>query len=104
MPDGQLTLSFDKAGSYSAYVTSSNSLGGKDSTLVYFMVYDPNKLQGDVNADGEFTISDIVLLQRWILAESDVELADWKAADLCADDRLDVFDLCLMKRMLIEKS
>lgn len=104
MPNGQLTLSFDKAGSYSAYVTSSNSLGGKDSTLIYFMVYDPEKLQGDVNADGQFTVSDVVLLQKWILAVPNVELTDWKAADLCEDNRLDVFDLCLMKRMLIENN
>ena len=102
MPNGQLTLSFDKAGSYSAYVTSSNSLGGKDSSCIYFTVYNPNKLQGDVNNDGEFTVSDVVLLQKWLLADPDVKLANWKAADLCEDDRLDVFDLCLMKRMLIE--
>lgn len=29
---------------------------------------------------------------------------NWKAADLCEDDRLDVFDLCMMKRMLVENS
>lgn len=62
------------------------------------------KIEGDVNADGKFDITDIVLLQKWLLAVPDVKLADWKAADLCEDDRLDVFDLCLMKRMLIEKS
>ncbi len=43
------------------------------------------------------------MLQRWILAVPDTKLADWKAGDLCEDDRLDVFDLCLMKRLLIEK-
>ncbi len=62
------------------------------------------KKSGDVNADGKFTVSDVVLLQKWILAVPDVELANWKAADLCEDDRLDIFDLCLMKRMLIESN
>ena len=57
---------------------------------------------GDVNADGELSISDVVLMQRWLLAVSDTEFADWKAGDLCEDDRLDVFDLCLMKRALIQ--
>lgn len=61
-------------------------------------------IRGDVNADGEFNISDVVLLQKWLLAVSSIELSDWKAADLCEDGRLDVFDLCLMKRMLIEKN
>lgn len=65
---------------------------------------DNTPVRGDVNADGIFDISDVVILQKWILAEPDTKLADWKAADLCEDDRLDVFDLVMMKRMLIENS
>ena len=57
---------------------------------------------GDVNADGNLNVSDLVLLQRWLLAAPDAELANWQAGDLCADGRLDVFDLCLMRRMLVE--
>jgi arabinoxylan arabinofuranohydrolase len=56
---------------------------------------------GDVNADGKFDIADVVLLQKWLLAVPDTKLADWKAADLYDDNRLDVFDLCMMKRKLI---
>jgi len=41
------------------------------------------------------------LLQKWLLAVPDTHLANWKAANFCYDDRLDVFDLCLMKRQLI---
>jgi len=58
-------------------------------------------VKGDVNADGKFNISDVVILQKWLLAVPNTKLADWKAADLCEDDRLDVFDLCMMKRMLV---
>lgn len=58
-------------------------------------------IQGDVNADGEFSISDLILLQKWLLAVPGTKLADWKAADLCKNDRLDVFDLCLMRKALI---
>ncbi len=63
----------------------------------------PQTIQGDVNADGQFTVADVIALQKWLLAVPDVKLADWKAADLCEDDVLNVFDLCVMKRMLIEK-
>lgn len=56
---------------------------------------------GDVNADGSFTVADVVLLQKWLLCVPDTVLADWEAGDLCKDNRLDVFDLRLMKRMLI---
>lgn len=59
------------------------------------------RVRGDVNADGEFTVADVVVLQKWLLCVPDTALADWKAGDLCKDNRLDVFDLCLMKRMLI---
>lgn len=59
-------------------------------------------IQGDVNMDGKFDIADVVLVQKWLLAVPDTKLANWKAADLCEDDKLNAFDLCLMKRMLIE--
>lgn len=58
---------------------------------------------GDVNADGKFDITDVVLLQKWLLAVPDVKLAYWKAGDLCEDNKLNVFDLCLMKRELISQ-
>lgn len=60
-------------------------------------------IQGDVNADGEFNIADVIILQKWLLAVPDTELANWKAADLCEDGTLNVFDLCMMKRELISK-
>ena len=58
-------------------------------------------IMGDVNADGKFNVADVVALQKWLLAVPDVKLNNWKAADFCEDNRLDVFDLCLMKRKLL---
>ena len=63
--------------------------------------WDSHTIEGDVNGDGEFNISDAVLLQKWLLAVPDSHLANWKSADLCNDNKLDVFDLCLIKRKLI---
>lgn len=59
-------------------------------------------VEGDVNADGKFDISDVVLLQKWLLGVSDVTLPNWKAGDLCEDGKLNVLDLCMMKRKLVE--
>lgn len=56
---------------------------------------------GDINSDGELNVADVALLQKWLLAVPDTHLENWKAADFCVDDKLDVFDLCLMKRKLI---
>lgn len=58
-------------------------------------------VRGDVNSDGEFNISDVVLLQKWLLAMPDTQLSDWNRADMCRDGRLDTSDLCLMKQLLI---
>lgn len=58
---------------------------------------------GDCNGDGKFNVADAVLLQKWLLAVPDTHFADWRAADFTKDNRLDVFDLCLMKRELINK-
>lgn len=60
-------------------------------------------VKGDVNGDGVLDIADIVLLQKWLLAVPDTHLSQWQAANLCKDNRLDVFDLCLMKRELLYK-
>ncbi len=57
-------------------------------------------IKGDVNNDGAFNVADVVTLQKWLLAVPDAKLANWNAGDLCVDNRLDVFDLCLMKRLL----
>lgn len=59
--------------------------------------------RGDVNADGTFSVADVVLLQKWILAVPDTALDDWKAADLYEDDKLNVLDLCMMKRLLLDQ-
>ena len=63
----------------------------------------PKKVKGDVNADGKFSIADAVMLQKWLLAVPDVKLADWEAGDLYEDERLNVFDLCLMRELLIQQ-
>ena len=59
---------------------------------------------GDANNDGEFGVSDVVQLQKWLLA-ADVDIDDsvnfTVNADFTHDGVLDVFDLCLMKRLLV---
>lgn len=84
-------------------IFSWNHYYASDRTLnSQFMEFTSDTLQGDVNFDGQFTVADIVTLQRWLLGASDANVRDWKAADLCADGRLDTFDLCLMRKALVE--
>ncbi len=56
---------------------------------------------GDVNADGQFSVSDIVMMQKFLFGAAD--LTDWEAGDLCRDGRINGFDLAAMKRRLLSK-
>ena len=97
--DTSVTLKLP-AGYYEAYVDT-NVDNNYMSNVVKFTVADAKEIEGDCNDDGIFNISDVVLLQKWLLAVPDTHFANWKAADICEDNRLDVFDLCMMKRKLI---
>lgn len=60
-------------------------------------------VKGDVNNDGQYTVADIVLLQKWVLAVPDTKLDNWKMADLDENNSLDSFDICLMRQLLIKQ-
>lgn len=66
----------------------------------------PNAIAGDINLDGVFGIADVAVVQKWLLGGSfygsDIQFDYWHLADFCDDDKLDVFDLCLMKEKLLE--
>lgn len=53
---------------------------------------------GDCNLDGDFNMADLVMLQKWILGSDDITC--WQNADFDADNIVDVFDLCLMRKAL----
>lgn len=95
-----------QVGTYSIAITTTDLYRAfLDTETQKFSVYVNNQeyTKGDVNDDGAFNVSDVVLLQKWLLAVPDMHLASWKAADFCEDNKFDVFDLCLMKRALIEQ-
>lgn len=59
------------------------------------------KVLGDVNADGIFSITDLIMMQKYLLGAGN--LTDWQAGDLYQDEIINAFDLGLMKHMLIEQ-
>lgn len=56
---------------------------------------------GDINGDGDFTVSDVVSFQKWLLGSG--KITDWKAGDFDKNDNLNIFDLCIMKHKLLNK-
>ena len=61
-------------------------------------------VEGDVNGDGVFNVADAACLQKWLLADPDTSLTDWKAGDLNEDGSLNAMDLCRMKQMLLSQA
>lgn len=57
---------------------------------------------GDVNKDGKIGIADLVVLQKWLAGNGD-ELGCWQLADICDDNQIDVFDMIMLRKLLIEK-
>jgi hypothetical protein len=58
---------------------------------------------GDVNLDGTFNISDVVMFQKYLLAARTITKEQAAHADCLGDGTLNCFDLVVMKRMLITK-
>ncbi len=56
---------------------------------------------GDVNADGDFTLLDIVMMQKFLISAG--TLNDYAAGDVCEDNKLNAFDLGMMKRSLLKR-
>lgn len=73
---------------------------GLSANYIVFATTSKPKIKGDVNVDKKFDISDIVMLQKWLVKAG--EITDWQAGDLCEDGKLNIFDLCAMKRLLIQ--
>lgn len=58
-------------------------------------------LPGDANSDGRLSLADIVLVQRALWGERSLTADEWTVLDLHADNRLDVNDLVILKRMIL---
>lgn len=80
-------------------LSGSAAAGNTGQTLI---LSDLPKPSGDVNADGVFSVADIVMMQKWLLAAG--AISDWQAGDMDGSGGLDVVDLVLMKRLLLQNS
>ena len=93
-----LSLAYSEHKLYCSYFTNNGT-----SAIRQLKIGTSEIITGDVNNDGIFNIADVVTMQKWLLDVPDITLVNWKAGDIFDDNRLDVFDLCLMKRMLTEQ-
>ena len=61
----------------------------------------PEKLRGDVDANGKVELPDVIMMQKYLLNIG--KLSDAAQGDMNEDGATDIFDLALMKRELLRK-
>jgi len=61
----------------------------------------PEKVAGDVNADGRFDLPDLVLAQKYLLRNSELTKEQYSAADMDGDGQVNAFDTTLMRMELL---
>ena len=57
--------------------------------------------KGDVNIDGAVTVADVVLVQKYLLGVKQISGEQAYATDVLSDAELDIFDLAMLKRILL---
>ena len=57
---------------------------------------------GDVNNDGNFDAADLVALNKYILIGNII--ANWRAGDFDKNERLNIYDVCLMRKAYIAEN
>ncbi len=88
-------------GHYFAYVDVCIGTEVQMSNVIEFTVSENYiLLEGDANLDGEVTVADAIILQKWLIGEV-TNIPCWQNADLCKDEIIDVFDMIEMRKLII---
>lgn len=74
--------------------------GGDGQKFILEPFNEPEHIKGDVNADKQFNVADLVMMQKFLLGNG--SLTDWKAGDLCEDERINVFDMIVMRKLITD--
>lgn len=93
--DGDLTVLVDNLDTVYSYL-----LTVEDGIFHHRKV--TSDLMGDCNGDGTFSVTDIIMLQKYLLCAGDLTIP--QNADMCADGTIDAFDLAVMKRELLRRN
>lgn len=57
---------------------------------------------GDINLDGELTIGDAAMIQKYLLSQQSIAKEQWEISDINADSTVNAFDLCLLRKDLLD--
>lgn len=60
------------------------------------------QIKGDLNQDGNITLTDLIPLQKYLLCQTSLTADQSSLADLNEDGMINVIDLILLKRTLLD--
>ena len=95
--ESSYTRTFDSPGQYSCYITTHNGIGLTNSEQIYFKIVD----KFDINIDFSTNLNDVVFLQKILLRRTTLTADQTQLADLNSDGMINVIDLMLLKRTLL---
>ncbi len=84
----------ESAGTYSVRITSKGGAVKTADICTVENVYG-ERVRGDVNADGSFTLADIVMLRKWLVGAGSIN--DMEAGDMDENGKVNILDLSIMK-------
>lgn len=64
---------------------------------------EPDPVPGDINLDGQASVADAVMLQKYLLGTAKLTAEQGRRADLDGDGVLDAFDMVLIRKILTAK-
>lgn len=87
------------------------AVADKDNGTINWYTVDLNqkitassRIIGDINLDGSVTVSDAVILQKYLLCSCTLKEEQWEAADLMEDGNINIFDLAVLKCILLQSA
>ncbi len=91
VPEGKPSNGYNADDVYCCNIAEFEIYGEKTADIV---------VKGDINCDGSVNIGDLVLMQKYLLADEKLTAEQYSMADMDGDGRADGFDMVLLRRAL----
>lgn len=69
---------------------------------IHFEESAPEILTGDINQDGQVSVSDVIFLQKYLHGQESFTKAQFQTAELTQDGKVNIFDFIKLKYLLLE--
>ena len=102
--DKQIRFNQLESGSYIYKIEAEDETGQKFTLVnsIFYIGEDESKISGDINGDGAVTVSDLVMLQSYLLGMSNFDTEQYTNADINKDSLVDFYDMILMRKKIVE--